>query len=145
MSIGSKPQDAGERQALSFEPLALNVLVVEDNQLNQLVLSRFLEKMGCRCDVASNGEMALEFLKLDGPPEYDVVLMDIQMPVMDGLEATEWIRASKYGGTIPIIAVTAHGDREAQERFCAKGMNGYLPKPVDWGDLYAALKHHCAV
>ncbi|GAB6058601.1 PAS domain S-box protein [Desulfonatronum parangueonense] len=126
------------------------ILLVEDNQVNQLVAVKLLEKMNYRVDTASDGREALKALKL---APYDLVLMDIQMPVMDGLETTQEIRrmeaepghpiserthqTAKAGvkARIPIIALTArtmHGDKE---EFLAAGMDDYLAKPVDPGQL----------
>ncbi|WP_372845309.1 ATP-binding protein [Pontiella sp.] len=129
------------------EQLGLYVLVVEDNKLNQRVLVKILEKMGCRSDVAENGREALAMLKLARPPEqrpaYDIVLMDIQMPVLDGLKATAMIRAQEGSEThIPIIAITAHAMKGDREKFLEQGMDGYLSKPIRREDVRAMLKHH---
>jgi len=118
---GKPPQDSPQKTP----PL---ILVAEDYTLNQLVLTAILEKAGCTADVVDNGIKALEAVQ---QKRYDLILMDIQMPEMDGLEATKAIRQGVgLKPDIPIIAVTAKamkGDREACEK---AGMNGYLTKPV---------------
>ncbi len=130
------------------EILERDVLVVEDNKLNQQVVKKMLEKVGCRVDVAENGREALSVLKLTLPPEerphYDIVFMDVQMPVMDGLRATSMIRAQEDPGAhVPIIAITAHAMKGDREKFLEQGMDDYLSKPVRNTDLLAILKHHC--
>ena len=123
------------------------ILLVEDNKLNQLVLLKMLEKMGCRVDVADNGRDALSRLKFTLPPEerprYDIILMDIQMPVLDGLRATSMIRAQEGDEThVPIIAITAHAMKGDREHFLEQGMDGYLSKPVRREDLCAVLRQY---
>jgi signal transduction histidine kinase/CheY-like chemotaxis protein len=127
------------------EQLGLDVLVVEDNKLNQRVLVKMLETMGCRVDVAMNGREALSMLKLSQPleerPRYDMILMDIQMPVLDGLKATAMIRAQEGDGRrTPIVAITAHAMKGDREKFLEQGMDGYLSKPVRREDVRAMLK-----
>ncbi|MEN7973629.1 MAG: ATP-binding protein [Verrucomicrobiota bacterium] len=124
------------------------VLLVEDNRLNLRVMIKMLERLGCHVDPAENGREALLKLNLAALPEergrYDIVLMDIQMPVLDGLKATAMIRAQEGGGShIPIVAVTAHAMKGDREKFLAAGMDGYLPKPIRHEDLVAVLKKHC--
>jgi CheY-like chemotaxis protein len=124
------------------------VLLVEDNRLNRRVITKMLEKMGCRVDVAENGRDALAQLNLAAPPEerprYDIILMDIQMPVLDGLKATTMIRAQeKEGSRIPIVAVTAHAMKGDREKFLEAGLDAYLSKPVRIEALAAVLKQCC--
>lgn len=109
------------------------ILIAEDNRVNQITLRRMLEKMGHRVIVAANGREALQLLS----PEYDLIFMDIQMPVMDGLEATEVIRAHHNTtiSTIPIVALTAHAFREDREEAERAGVTDYLTKPVELGRL----------
>lgn len=121
------------------------VLLVEDNPLNQRVMSRMLERMGCSVDLAENGKDALSMLNLSGSPEeqprYDLILMDIQMPVLDGLKTTGMIRAQEEEGTrIPIVAVTAHAMKGDREKFLDAGLDAYLSKPIRKEALAAALK-----
>ena len=114
-----------------------HVLLAEDNPINQQVATAMLEKMGCQVTLAHNGREAVELAK---PGRFDLVLMDCQMPEMDGFDATRGIRAQEVGHrTTPIIALTAnalHGDRE---RCLAAGMSDYLSKPFSGASLRAAL------
>ncbi len=104
------------------------ILVVEDNPVNQRVAVRILERMGCRVDVAGNGLEALEAL---GRVSYDMVLMDVQMPEMNGLEATRAIRRREPSGhRLPIVAMTANAYAEDHQRCLTAGMDDYLVKPV---------------
>ena len=133
-----------------FEPLprraapesgtrAPRVLVVEDDRINQMLFRRLLEKMGLRTACASNGREALNLLERE---DFDCLLMDVQMPGMDGVTATRAIRASETLGPkaqVPIIALTAHAMRGDRERFLEAGMNAYLSKPVDFADLARVL------
>jgi signal transduction histidine kinase len=112
---------------------ALCVLIAEDNPINQRVATRILEKMGCRVGVAANGQEAVERLSAE---DYDLVLMDCQMPVMDGYEATSVIRASSNRvARVPIVAMTAHALPGDKERCLAAGMDDYISKPVNAADL----------
>ncbi len=135
------------RQIKAGEALDHHVLLVEDNKLNQQVMVKMLKKIGCRVDVAENGQDAIAMLKFSQPakdrPNYDIILMDIQMPVLDGLRATAMIRAQEGRGShVPIIAVTAHAMKGDREKFLEAGMDGYLSKPVRREDLYAILKEY---
>ncbi len=128
--------------------LGYDILLAEDNRLNQRVISKMLEKMGCHIDVAANGKEAIDLLKLALPaeerPHYDILLMDIQMPVLDGLKATSMIRAQEgEESRIPIVAVTAHAMKGDREKFIDAGMDGYLAKPVRSKDLVAILRQYC--
>lgn len=108
-----------------------HILVVEDDNINQLALTKMLEKLGHTSVLVENGQKALDTLSRE---RFDCVLMDIQMPVMDGMEATRRIRASLIAGVpadIPIIALTGHAMTGDRERFLGEGMSAYLSKPVD--------------
>ncbi len=104
-------------------------LLVEDDPVNQITLMKLLKRIGISSDVANNGREALEALERRA---YDLILMDVQMPEMDGVEATRRIRSqeARAGGHIPIIALTAHAFRGDAERFLAAGMDRFLAKPV---------------
>jgi CheY-like chemotaxis protein len=107
----------------------LRVLVAEDNVVNQMVALKILDKLGCLGEAVSNGQEALDALERGG---YDLVLMDIQMPEMDGIAATQAIREreSASGAHIPIIAMTAHAMAGDRERCLESGMDDYVSKPV---------------
>ena len=108
-------------------------LVAEDNELNVEILSEMLSMEGAGCEVAANGELAVErFLRSD-PDRYDMILMDVQMPVMGGYEATRRIRASGHprAADIPIVAMTANAFAEDVRHALDAGMNGHLSKPID--------------
>jgi signal transduction histidine kinase/ActR/RegA family two-component response regulator len=117
----------------------LRVLVAEDNRINQVVTLRLLEKRGCKAFVANNGREALELLQWE---RVDLVLMDVQMPEIDGLEATRRIREmeKKNGGHVPILAMTANALQGDRERCISVGMDGYLAKPVQSSQLYEAIE-----
>lgn len=128
--------------APDVEQPELSVLLAEDNVVNRKIAVRALEKLGHRVEVAENGRAALElFVKRP----FDVVLMDIQMPEMDGYEATGAIREHEAarGGRIPIVALTAHAMSGDKERCLASGMDDYLAKPFRPQDLAATLLRVC--
>jgi two-component system sensor histidine kinase/response regulator len=124
------------------EPTTLSrkVLLVEDNLTNQRVAVGLLTRRGHRVTVANNGREALT--ALDAPGGFDVVLMDVQMPEMDGLEATRHIREREQGTDehLRIIAMTAHAMKGDRERFLASGMDAYLTKPVDPPALFDLIE-----
>jgi len=115
----------------------LRILVAEDSSLNQTLAVRLLERQGHTVTVVSNGKEAVQALDC---AEFDLVLMDIDMPEMDGLTATRSIRAteSRLGDRVPIVAVTSNDNRE--QCLCA-GMDGHLPKPLNPDSLNRALEH----
>jgi CheY-like chemotaxis protein/HPt (histidine-containing phosphotransfer) domain-containing protein len=121
------------------KPRRLRLLLAEDNRMNQKLASRLLEKMGHEVSLAVNGKEALEMLR---QKSFDMILMDIQMPVMGGVEATRWIREEeqKSGGHIPIIAVTAHAMAGDAEKYLQSGMDGYVSKPIRTGFLRAEIE-----
>jgi PAS domain S-box-containing protein len=117
---------------------ALNILLVEDKPMNQKMTTIYLEKKGHNVTTASNGMQALEMYKSQ---QFDLILMDIHMPVMNGFEAASLIRTleAKEGGHIPIIAVTAYAMEEDRVKCLQRGMDFYISKPIDINELYAAL------
>jgi protein-histidine pros-kinase len=126
----------------------LNILVAEDNPVNQTVARRMLEKAGHRVVVAANGQLAVDALSNQ---HFDVVFMDVQMPVMDGFEAVAEIRRreeaakrgdtgySRWHGRTPIVAMTAHAMAGDRDRCLAAGMDGYVGKPIRPAELMEAI------
>jgi|JI10StandDraft_1071094.scaffolds.fasta_scaffold13159_8 two-component system sensor histidine kinase/response regulator len=114
------------------------ILLAEDNEINWQVASELLQDAGIKLDHADNGE---EAVRMFTEKEYDGVLMDIQMPLMDGLEATRRIRALPGGTSVPILAMTAHSMKGEREKSLAAGMNDHLNKPIDPILLYKSLMH----
>ncbi len=117
----------------------LRILLAEDNAVNQAVAMRLLKKMGHEVEVAENGLQALAALEKQS---FDLVIMDVQMPEMDGFEATAEIRRRERerGGHLPIVAMTAHAMKGDRERCLAAGMDAYITKPVQRRDLYEAIE-----
>jgi CheY-like chemotaxis protein len=114
------------------------ILVAEDNVVNQKVACRILEKLGFRVDVAADGEAAF---RAWSSGRYDLILMDCQMPIMDGYEATRKIRAREGAAEhIPIIALTAHAMKGADNECLSAGMDDYLSKPIDRERLQGTLR-----
>jgi signal transduction histidine kinase/CheY-like chemotaxis protein len=134
---GAPPMTGPQEKA----PLQIHarVLVVEDNVINQKVVVRLLEKLGCRIDVAANGQEAVSMLT---QLAYALVFMDCQMPEMDGFAATAVIRQreARSGQHIPIIAMTANAMQGDRERCLAAGMDDYVSKPVKYDELVAMLR-----
>ncbi len=113
----------------------VKILVVEDIPLNQLLMKTLLDDFGCESEIAVNGQIAVELLKKS---QYDLILMDLQMPIMNGFEATEFIR-NELKLTIPIIALTADVTTMDLAKCKLVGMNDYVPKPVDEHLLYSKI------
>jgi two-component system, sensor histidine kinase and response regulator len=137
----SRVRDAAllTRYTLQEEKHRFRILLAEDNGVNQTLAVRLLEKRGYVVSVAGDGLAAVEALK-NG--EYDLVLMDIQMPGMDGFEATAAIRAKEKlsGGRIPIVAMTAHAIKGDEEKCLAAGMDGYVSKPIQTVELFSVIE-----
>jgi CheY-like chemotaxis protein len=121
---------------------ARRFLLAEDNPVNQQLVVKLLQKQGHLVTVANNGREALDNLEKAGLGEFDAVLMDIQMPLMDGMEATAEIRLleEKTGGHIPIVAMTAHAMKGDRERCLAAGMDGYVSKPISLPKLNSEIE-----
>lgn len=113
----------------------LNILVVEDNRINQMVIEKLLNKLGYKVDVVENGKVAIDAVN-EG--NYDLVLMDMNMPVMGGIEATKIIKAI-HGNSITICALTANAFSEDKEKCLAAGMDGFLVKPIKLEDLTGTI------
>ncbi|MCD6259308.1 MAG: response regulator [Helicobacteraceae bacterium] len=123
------------------EFLGVHVLLVEDNEINQEVATMMLERLGVAVDVASNGKEGVQLFERD-KEKYSAILMDLQMPVMSGYEATNLIR--EIDKDIPIIALTAAAMIEDREKVLASGMNDHLAKPLESEQLYKVLVKHLA-
>jgi CheY-like chemotaxis protein len=131
----SQPKSANPRKMLP----PLRVLVAEDNLINQVVVRRLLEQNGCSSiTIVSDGKQAVQAVQ---QASYDLVLMDVQMPVMDGMEATTRLRKIFHVEDLPIIGITAHAMPEDREKFTACGMNGCLAKPIKGQALIEEILH----
>jgi CheY-like chemotaxis protein len=128
------------RHALQEQRPSLSFLVAEDNAVNQRLIVRLLEKRGHRVVLAQNGREALEALEKQ---PFDIVLMDLQMPEMDGFEATQLIREKEKasGAHLAIIALTAHAMKGDEERCLAGGMDGYVSKPIKLEELFSVMEN----
>ncbi len=117
------------------------ILLVEDNEINQQIAVELLEQVGAQVRVARNGREAVDTL-CEGPqtPEFDLVLMDLQMPEMDGYQATARLRSEPRFGTLPILAMTAHATMDERQRCLAAGLNDHIAKPIDPAVLYETLR-----
>ena len=149
-TVETRRGDAPEDESVAVESwgrTARRVLLAEDGAINQQVAVRLLEERGHSVVVVNNGRAAVEQVAAQASaspaePPFDVVLMDVQMPEMDGLEATAAIRRAEAqtGGHVPIVAMTAHAMKGDRDRFLAAGMDGYVAKPVRPHELYAAVE-----
>ena len=128
-----------QRNAEAFK--GKKILLVEDNELNREIAVEILKEVGFAVDTAEDGEIAVQKMKQAAPRQYDLILMDIQMPKMDGYEATRQIRAlpdaAKAG--IPIFAMTANAFEEDRQNALKAGMNGHIAKPLDIPHLLQVL------
>ncbi len=116
------------------------ILLAEDNVMNQIVAKGMLEQAGAKVDIVENGQMAVDLLRIT-PQRYDLILMDVQMPVMDGFTATRLIR-SWAGSAIPVLAMTA-GVTESERMQCTEaGMDDFIAKPIDLSQMFAAILRH---
>jgi signal transduction histidine kinase/ActR/RegA family two-component response regulator len=128
------PEEGEGLEALS----GARVLLVEDNDMNQIIAAEFLADAGCEVDVAADGSVALDMIRAK---PYDVVLMDMQMPVMDGVTATREIRRDARFDALPIIAMTANAMEQDRRACRAAGMNAYVTKPFDPEEFLATVAH----
>mgnify|MGYP002417040824 CR=1 FL=1 len=116
-------------------------LLVEDNELNQEIALEILKSTGAEVECAVNGKDAVDCFNASQAGHYDIILMDVQMPIMGGYEATKLIRSSSHpdAQTVPIFAMTANAFREDEEAAFASGMNGHIAKPIDVSLLFKVL------
>ena len=140
-ALGMKEEQEQQTELINYDFTGKRVLLVEDNPLNTEVAKMLLENRGFTVDTAENGLRALEAFSKSGKGYYDAILMDIRMPLMDGLTATISIRhlSNEDAATIPIIAMTANAFDDDIEKSKAAGMNMHLAKPIDPERLYQTL------
>jgi CheY-like chemotaxis protein len=137
---GNMKEAAEEKHVTAFTAeRKLNILLVEDDKINQIVIGRMLKEFGHSVVTVNNG---MEAIKVVFNQKFDLVLMDIQMPEMDGITATKYIREKEkaHNLRIPVIALTAHAIQGDRERFLNYGMDAYVPKPVIMDELFKAIE-----
>lgn len=132
------PNSISHKSIASFD-LDINLLVVEDNKVNQLLLTRQLEKLGTKFSIVNNG---VEAVNMWPTQDFDLVLTDCHMPFMDGYQLTQKLRSDKFHVTKPIIGITADDSKKASEAALQAGMNGVLLKPYTLEQLYLKLEKH---
>jgi PAS domain S-box-containing protein len=149
VNIFAQPEERGaaaeQGETKQFYRLAgARILLVEDNEINQQIAVELLEGAGAKVTIAGNGSEAVQTL-FNGPqpPPFDVVLMDLQMPEMDGYQATAKLRSDPRFGALPIIAMTAHATIEERQRCLAIGMNDHVAKPIDPAMLFSTVGRFC--
>ncbi len=139
LNAGEESQDSFDIEPVQFE--AGRILLAEDNELNQEIAVAILEEAGFTTEVAPNGQIAVDMLVKSEPGYYQLVLMDVQMPVMNGYEATRKIRRleNRELSSIPILAMTANAFEEDKQAALECGMNGHIAKPIDVSHLFDTL------
>ncbi len=137
--VGGEATSPAESGEAAIDLAGMRVLVVEDNPINQQLAAELLQSRGVAVDVAGNGQEAIDRIIAQPPDHYGVVLMDLQMPVLDGYDATRLLRLDARYLNLPIVAMTAHALAEERERCQVLGMNGHISKPIDPDVLYATL------
>ena len=141
ITVTEEDNDSGtDKKASAFHTERL--LLVEDNELNQEIAAEILQETGFSVEVAENGQIAVEMLEKSTPGYYQLILMDVQMPVMNGYEATRVIRKLKNTqlASIPILAMTANAFEEDKQEALRSGMNGHIAKPINIENLMSALQ-----
>jgi two-component system sensor histidine kinase/response regulator len=137
----AQPKQASRAEATSHDATGVRILLVEDNEINQQVATELLESAGAIVTVANHGGEAVKILTAgEPPPPFDIVFMDLQMPVMDGFTATALLRAQSKLRDLPIIAMTAHALVEERQHCMDMGMNDHVSKPIEPEALFATLK-----
>ncbi len=144
-SLGLAGEAAPEKQAVLPREdrfTGRRILLAEDNELNREIATELLQEAGFQVECAENGQQACQLLRQAGPGHFDLILMDIQMPIMDGYAATRAIRAMEDPALagLPIIAMTANAFEEDRERAIEAGMNGHLAKPIDLDKMMTLLR-----
>ena len=138
-------QEAPEAEAGTSLLCGMRFLCAEDNLINAEILEMLLESKGASCKICANGQEIVDAFAGVQPGEYDMILMDVQMPVMDGLEATRRIRSGEnpLGKTIPILALSANAFLEDMQKSKDAGMNDHLSKPIDIATLEQMVRRFC--
>ena len=133
--------DTAVRQEEHISLAGLRILVAEDNELNIEILTALLEGEGIQCETAANGQIAVEMFEQSSPGYYSMILMDVQMPVMNGYDATRAIRdcAHPCAKSIFIAAMTANAFAEDMQKTAAAGMNAHLTKPINLDEINKTL------
>jgi two-component system sensor histidine kinase/response regulator len=141
---GSDTSLTNSTEAQATRLRGVRLLLVEDNEINQQIAVELLESTGAAVQVANNGRKAVDILS-NGPqpPPFDLVLMDLQMPEMDGYQATTRIRSEERWNRLPIVAMTAHATLEERQRCLAAGMNDHISKPIDPLTLFETVGRFC--
>ena len=141
-SFGAYDPEAGRASQSPMNLSGIHLLLAEDNPMNMDIAVTILEKAGVKVDQAHDGKEAVDCYLASEPGTYDVILMDVQMPVVDGYEATAMIRESSHpeAKTIPIVAMTANAFAEDVAEALSKGMNAHIAKPISYDKLFAILK-----
>ena len=129
-----------QQKEIEFDGIVLNILVAEDNEINQRLINKVLTKMGHKITIVEDGQKAINALEED---TFDVVFMDMLMPVMDGVKATAEIRKNSKHKDLPIIAMTANAMGEFKEQCLEAGMNDYVTKPVRRDRIWQVFNDHC--
>ena len=140
-SVTAAGAEKGPESLPSPEHRTGRILLAEDNELNQEIAATILEEAGFTVDIADNGQIAVDMVKQAGPGCYQVVLMDVRMPVMDGYQATKAIRSLEDPAlaSLPIIAMTANAFEEDRQEALRQGMNGHIAKPINIKTLFETL------
>lgn len=144
IEVSAPPESETETAHQHYDFTGKHILLVEDNEFNREVAQEFLEMTGATVESAENGSEGVALFTASETGQYDIILMDVQMPVMDGYEATRAIRASVHpdANSIPILAMTANAFNEDVAAAVAAGMNGHIAKPIDVTALYRLLATH---
>ena len=144
IEVSAPPKSEAETAHQHYDFTGKHILLVEDNEFNREVAQEFLEMTGATVESAENGSEGVALFTASETGQYDIILMDVQMPVMDGYEATRAIRASVHpdANSIPILAMTANAFNEDVAAAVAAGMNGHIAKPIDVTALYRLLASH---
>jgi CheY-like chemotaxis protein len=132
-----RKQDTAKEKPQQDDFSEKHVLLVEDVEINRFIVDAILEPTGCVIDEASDGEQAVQMAKQN---RYDIILMDVQMPIMDGLTATKLIR--EFDSAVPIIAMTANAFAEDAQMCIEAGMNAHLPKPIESSVFFEILHRY---